>query len=87
MDPDRWIESWDGRCFVRKVQRDTSISIDERCYYVRKDLVGHYVTVRIEVASRSFVVEHAGIVIKQIAIRDTGKGPMPFSSFVEQLCT
>ncbi len=72
-------------CFVRKVQRDTSVSVDERRYYLNKKVAGQYVTLRVEAASRSYVVEQQGKVIKKIAIRGTGKGPIPIERFVEQL--
>jgi hypothetical protein len=87
VDPDRWIEAWDGLCFVRKVQRDTSVSVDERRYYLSKEVVGQYVTLRVEATSRSFVVEHEGKLLKTIAIQGTGKGLMPFERFVELLFT
>jgi hypothetical protein len=86
VDPDRWIDAWDGLCFVRKVRHDTSVSVDERRYYLSKEVVGQYVSLRIDASSRSFVAEHAGVVSKQIAIRGTGKGLLPFDRFVKQLC-
>jgi transposase InsO family protein len=32
VDPDRWVDSLDGHCFVRKVRANTSVSIDEVIY-------------------------------------------------------
>lgn len=86
VDPDRWIERLDGQCFVRKVRPNTSVSIDEGIYYVTTALIGQYVTLRLEAATRSFVVEHEGREIKRVPIHGTGQGRLPFATFVEQLC-
>lgn len=86
IDPDHWIDVWDGKYFVRKVQRDTSISVDERRYYLTKQVVGQLVNVRIEASTRSFVLEHEGAILKRIAIGGTGKGAMSFEDFVHHVC-
>jgi hypothetical protein len=71
---------------VRKVRRNTSVSIDTVPYYISQALVGKYVTLRIEASDRTFVVEHEGEEVKRLAIQGTGQGAVPFASFVEQLC-
>jgi transposase InsO family protein len=86
VDPDAWIDAWNGRCFVRKVQRDTSVSIDDRRYYLTKEVIGQYVTLRVKAASRSFVVEYADRIVKRLPIRGTGHGHLAFETFVQQLC-
>lgn len=35
VDPDRWIEALDGKRFVRKVQQNTSVTLDTERYYQR----------------------------------------------------
>jgi transposase InsO family protein len=86
VDPDRWIDALDGQCFVRKVRANTSVSIDEVIYYTTTSVVGQYVTLRVDAATRTFVVEHEGHEVKRVSIRGTGQGRMPFETFVEQLC-
>lgn len=86
VDPDRWIDALDGVQFVRKVGRDTSMRLDQRRYYATQELVGKYVTLRIEAATRSLVIEYAGREYKRVAIQGTGQGRIPFATFVERLC-
>jgi hypothetical protein len=86
VDPDRWIDSLDGHCFVRKVRANTSVSIDEVIYYTTTAVIGQYVTLRVDAATRTLVVEHQGREIKRVSIHGTGQGRIPFETFVEQLC-
>ncbi len=84
-DPDRGIDARDGQHFVRKVQRDTSVRIDALRYYATRQVVGKYVPLRVEAASRSLIIEYAGQEIKRVAIQGTGQGRIPFTMFVERL--
>ena len=86
VDPDRWIDALDGVQFVRKVQRNTSVRLDEVRYYATQELVGKYVTLRIEAATRSLLIEYEGQEYKRVAIQGTGLGRIPFATFVERLC-
>lgn len=85
VDPDRWIEVLHGKRYVRKVQRNTSVTIDTVRYFTRQALVGKYVTLRIDASDRTFVVEYEGQEMKRLPIQGTGQGPLPFAAFVEQL--
>jgi hypothetical protein len=86
VDPDRWIDALDGQHFVRKVQRDTSVRIDTIRYYTTQAVVGKYVTLRVEAATRSFVIEHDGYDLKRVPIVGTGQGSLSFAQFVDGLC-
>jgi hypothetical protein len=86
VDPDRWIDALDGQQFVRKVRHDSSVQLDEVRYYTKQELVGKYVTLRVEAATRSLVIEYENQEYKRVAIRGTGVGRMPFATFVERLC-
>jgi transposase InsO family protein len=86
VDPDRWIAALDGQQYVRKEQRDTSVTIGASSYYTAQGLVGDYVTLRIDAKDRTLVVEHEGEEVKRVAIKGTGRGRVPFATFVELLC-
>jgi transposase InsO family protein len=86
VDPDHWIERLNGQCFVRKVRRDTSVMIDTVAYYTTRAVVGKTVRLRVEAATRSFVVELEGEEVKRIPIAGTGRGECSFATFVEGLC-
>jgi hypothetical protein len=44
------------------------------------------VTLRVEAATRSFVIEHEGYDLKRVPIVGTGQGPLAFAQFVDGLC-
>jgi hypothetical protein len=87
VDPDRWIDALDGKCYLRKVQHDTGVSVGAGRYYATQALVGKHVTLRIDATDRSFVIEHEGQEVKRVAIQGTGRGRLPFDQFVELLAT
>ncbi len=86
VDGDHWIDVLHGQRYVRKVQRNTSVTIDTVRYYTSQALVGKYVTLRLDASDRTLVVEHEGQEIKRLPIQGTGQGLLPFAAFVEQLC-
>lgn len=87
VDPDRWIDALDGKCYLRKVQRDTSVSIGAGRYYVSQALVGKHVTLQVSASDRSYVITYEGQEVKRVAIQGTGRGRLPFDQFVDLLAT
>ena len=76
----------DGHCSVRKVQRDTRVWIDTVAYYATQAVIGKVVTMRIEAATRSYVIVHEGQELKRVPMRGTGRGLCSFTEFVDRLC-
>ena len=86
VDPDRWIDALHGKCYVRKVQQDTSVSVGAGRYYVTQALRGQQVIVQIDATDRTMVVMHNDQEVKRVAIVGSGRGRVPFAEFVELLC-
>jgi transposase InsO family protein len=86
VDPDRWISTLHGTCYVRKVQQDTSVTVGTGCYYVTRALIGQTVSLQIDATDRTLVVKQDGQEVKRVAIKGTGRGRVPFAQFVEMLC-
>lgn len=85
VDPDRWINSLDGKSYVRKVQKDSSVTLGTR-YYATQALIGQEVTLQIDASDRTLVMRYEGQELKRVPIVGSGRGRMPFAQFVEQLC-
>lgn len=85
VDSDRWINSLHGKSYVRKVQKDTSVTVGAR-YYTTQALVGQEVTLQIDAGDRTLVIKHEQQEVKRVPIVGSGRGRMPFAQFVEQLC-
>jgi transposase InsO family protein len=86
VDSDRWISALHGRCYVRKVQQDTSVTVGAGRYYLTQALRGQQVILQIDATDRTMVVTHNGQEVKRVAIKGTGRGRVPFAQFVELLC-
>lgn len=86
VDPDRWISTLHGTCYMRKVQQDTSVTVGTGRYYLTQALIGQTVSLQIDATDRTLVVVHDGQEVKRVAIKGTGRGRMAFAQFVEMLC-
>lgn len=87
VDPDAWLHPIDGLRYRRKVQADTSITIDNHRYDTRRHLVGTYVTVQVDAAQRALVIEHAGQEVRRVAIKGLyGTGPVSLEPFQALRC-
>lgn len=74
VDPDAWLHAIDGLRYRRKVQANTSISIDTHRYYTKVALIGQEVTVRVEAQTKPLVIEHNGKDVKTVPIKGLAHG-------------
>jgi transposase InsO family protein len=86
VDSDRWINSLHGKCYVRKVKQDTSVTLGTGRYYVKQALIGQEVILQIDATDRTLVIRHEQQEVKRVPIQGSGRGRMPFAQFVEELC-
>jgi hypothetical protein len=86
VDPDRWLQTIDGRHFVRKVRRDGLVFVDDHAYYLSADLVGQQVALQVDAAARTFVVLHRSRPLKVLPIKGVVNRVVPCADFVELLC-
>ncbi len=86
VDADRWLHTFDGHSFVRKVRQGGSVTVADVPYYVKAQLVGQQVGLRIDAAMGQFVVEADGREVQRLAIKGLGVGTLSFPPFVERLC-
>jgi hypothetical protein len=86
VDPDRWGDLLDGQTYARKVQADTRVKVDEAHYSSNQQLVGQYVTLRVNAAQRVFVVEQAGKEVKRLPIKGLVGVHLPFAAYLTYIC-
>ena len=86
VDADRWLHTYDGHSFVRKVMANGQVVVADTPYYVKVALAKQRVALRLDAAAGQFVVEAAGQVVQHLAIKGIGVGTVPFATFVERLC-
>jgi Integrase core domain len=85
IDPDRWIEVLDGHRYVRKVNANGSVSVDQASYYIDQTRAGKYVTLRIDASTREFVVEYREQVVKRVPIKGLIGQRLPWDAYLEQI--
>jgi len=86
VDADRWLHTYDGHSFVRRVQRGGQVMVADVPYYIKATLAKQQVAFRVDAATGQFVVEADGRAVQRVAIKGLGLGTLPFDTFVERLC-
>lgn len=86
VDPDRWVVALDGRRYVRKVAKDTRVMVDAVPYYLTRDLVGKYINLRVDAATREFVIEDQNQEVQRVPIKGLRHAPLGFDAYVEWIC-
>jgi putative transposase len=87
VDPDAWLETIDGRAYVRRVQENGCVVVGDAIYYVGRDRGGQEVALIIDARAREFVVVQAGQELKRLAIKGLHRRIVPFDAFIELLAT
>jgi Integrase core domain len=87
VDPDAWLETIDGRGYVRRVQENGCVVVGDAIYYVGRDRGGQEVAFIIDARAREFIVVQAGQELKRLAIKGLHRRIVPFDAFVELLAT
>lgn len=82
VDPDQWLTVLDGHCYVRKVRRNGTVSVDGVAYYVDHTWDGKYVNLRLDAQQRSLVVEERQQVIKALPIKGLVGEQLPLDAYL-----
>jgi hypothetical protein len=82
VDPDRWLEAYDERCFARRVKANGSVLLDEREYYVGSSYAGQEVVAQLDASTRQVRFVHHQQVLKVKPLRALVGAPMPLEAFV-----
>lgn len=86
VEPNAWLQGFDQVGIIRRVQRDTSISLGDERYYVTKELVGQRVLIQIAVETRELVVHHDQREVKRVPLKGLAPDPpVPFDAWVTAL--
>lgn len=81
VDPDHWLQAIDGQRYRRRVSSNGTITVDNRSYYVRSSLKGHYVTALVDARHRQLIVEHNKQAIKCIPIKGLYDDVLDFEDY------
>ena len=85
IDPDHWVEVLDGQRYVRKIRSNGTVSVDGAVYYIDQAWQGRYVSLRIQAAQRSFVVDYREQVLKTVPLKGLVGEVLPLEAYLEMM--
>lgn len=85
VDPDAWLQTIDGRAYVRRVQSGGEVAVGDVRYYVGRDLVRQEVAFQVDARAREFVIVYAGTERGRVPIKGLVQQLLPFDDFIDLL--
>jgi hypothetical protein len=85
VDPDRWLEQFDGLYLQRKVDRHGMISLDLKRYYVSSRLAGQRVVLQVDAQQRALQVLQEHHLLKALPIRGLVGQELSFERFLTHM--
>jgi hypothetical protein len=82
VDPDAWLQHFQGRVFRRRVGQNGTISVGNHDYYVNYALRGEKVGVLLDAPGRQFAILHKQAVVRRVDIRGVVGHEMAFGDYL-----
>ena len=83
VNPDRWLTALDGRWYPRLVKRDGRIQVDGISYYIKAELAGQQIMLRLNAATGCFDVFRGEVLVKSVPIKGLRGEPMPLEDYID----
>jgi transposase InsO family protein len=83
VDPDLWLTALDGRWYPRRVKTDGRIQIDGTYYYIKQDLAGQHIMLRLNASTRCFDVFGGEQFVKSVPIKNLRGERMPLEEYID----
>jgi hypothetical protein len=83
VDPDQWLTALDDRWYPRQVKTDGRIQVDGKYYYIKQELAGHRIMLRLNASTRCFDVFLGHQFIKSVLIKGLRGERMPLEDYIE----
>jgi len=82
VDPDTWLQPFQGRIFRRRVGQNGMISVGNHDYYVNHMLRGEKVGVLLDARGRQFAILHQQAVVRRVDIQGVVGRKMAFEDYL-----
>jgi transposase InsO family protein len=86
VDPDAWLQAYDGQRFRRLVDSRGAVQVGKYPYFVRRLFSGRRAVLRLEAETQVFQVEANGQTVKTLPLRGLYGRSMAFEDFVGVMC-
>ncbi len=83
VDPDHWLDKIHGKFYKRRIQPNGSVQVGKQTYYIRQQLKGQRILLKVDAPARQFQVLLDGFAIKQVPIKGLYNGMMDFDAYFD----
>ena len=83
VNPDAWLNAYDGFQFQRRVGKNGSVSIDKESYYISQAYAGQKVALRLNAFDQTLKVIYRGQLIRTCEIRGLYNRKLPFGDYLK----
>jgi len=83
VDPDQWLDHYDGLLFKRRVGSNGVVSIDRYAYYVGTAYAGQPIIFQLKAQQRQFLALHRGQIIKRVDINGVYGRQRAFGDYLQ----
>jgi hypothetical protein len=83
VDPDSWLLKIHGQHYKRRINSNGQVQIGKQRYYIRKNLAGRYVVLRVDAHKHQFEVLMDQEIIKQLPMKGLQNQELPFQKYLE----
>jgi hypothetical protein len=83
VDPDGWLRTLDGQWHPRRVKSDGCIRVDGLSYYIKPDLAGHQIMLRLNATTRCLEVFRGEQFIRSVPIKGLRGKLMSIEDYID----
>lgn len=85
VDPDAWLRHYHRRSFRRHIAANGSVLIGSHRYYIKKQLAGRPMVMRLDAANQQFDAWVGSQRVKTVAIKGLFHGELPLTNYVDYM--
>jgi hypothetical protein len=82
VDPAFWLQRLHLRAFVRRVNTNGTVQLDNHSYYVKQALAGQVVLLQVDAPARELLISHHFTLLKRVPLQGIAADLMSFDDFV-----
>lgn len=86
VDPNAWLRAFHHTYYRRRVTHNGRVQVGRHRYYIRQDLAGRWVVLRLNAPERTLTVLVDGKPLKDIPLKGVQHDPMPFEDYLRLIC-
>jgi transposase InsO family protein len=86
VEPDRWLDSIDGKIYQRRIGPNGTVKVDKYRYYIQQKLRGQLVLLKVDAPQKRFEIFFQGQQLKRMPIRGLHRETVSLQDYLRQIC-